>query len=368
MLRWSLPLYWRCWRTPSPEGPERRRAYGFWGVAGAAGGVIGFVLGGLLTSWIGWRWIFFINVPICGAAIAAFRVLVPGRITRPTTRMRLDVPGALMVTAAIGSVIYGLGEAQSDSWTAAPVLGTLCAGPVLLTAFYLYERRSPTPLIPLQLLFRRESVGNVLGILRASAGISSPFLLPLFMQQVWGYSAGRAGVGALPMTIGFAVGARFVPRLRDHFEERPLIAVGFGLMALGGVLVVLAPAHSEYFAAMMPAMFIRSLGQALVIIPVIGFVTDGVPSDERGTVAGLYNTSQQLGSSLGLAAIATIVSAATLSAGSGVLGELHGIRIGFDVSIGLAVLAGVLTLAAMPRRSIQDESALPDELAHGGVM
>ena len=139
-------------------------------------------------------------------------------------------------------------------------------------------------------------------------------------------------------------------------------------MALGGILVILAPAHSEYFAAMMPAMFIRSLGQALVIIPVIGFVTDGVPSDERGAVAGLYNTSQQLGSSLGLAAIATVVSAATISAGSGVLGELHGIRVGFDVSIGLAVLAGVLTLLAMPRRSVDAEGSLPDALAHGGVM
>ena len=346
-----------------PEGRPRQRAYGLWATAGSMGGLVGFLFGGLITSYLGWRWIFFINGPIAALAITGAVFVLP-KVEQRGPRRRLDVPGAISVTFGLALVIYGLGEAQSTSWTSTPTLVALGCAPVLLVGFYFIERRTREPLLPFALLRRRAAVGNLLSVFQQSIGASTAFLAPLFMQQVWGFSAGRAGASTLPLPIGFGIGARLSSRLVARYGGRRLVIIGFTLVAIGCILLARAPTHQSYFETFLPALFIRSFGQGLLVIPIVLSVTSGVQRDDQGIAAGLFNMSQQLGGALGLAAVATVASAAATGAGGGIIGEAHGVRIGFLVAFGLAVSAAIVSTLWLktppPERSVL---VIPDVLS-----
>jgi EmrB/QacA subfamily drug resistance transporter len=344
-----------------PDGRPRQRAYGLWATAGSLGGLVGFLFGGLITSFLGWRWIFFVNGPIAVIAITGAVFVLP-RIEQRGPRRRLDIPGAVSVTLGLALVIYGLGEAQSTSWTSMPTIVSLCCAPLLLITFFVIEHRSPEPLLPLALLRRRAAVGNLLSVFQQSIGASTAFLAPLYMQQVWGFSAGRAGASTLPLPIGFGIGARVSSRLVSRYGGRRLVLVGFSLVAIGCLLLARAPSQQSYFATFMPALLIRSFGQGMLIVPIVLSVTSGIRKDDQGIAAGLYNMSQQLGGALGLATVATIASAAATGVGGGVLGEAHGIRIGFLVALGLALVGGVI---AMVWLQTPDQNAVIVEVAAG---
>jgi EmrB/QacA subfamily drug resistance transporter len=326
-----------------PEGRPRQRAYGLWATAGSLGGLVGFLFGGLITSFLGWRWIFFVNGPIAAIAITG-AVLVLPRIEQRGPRRRLDIPGAVSVTLGLALVIYGLGEAESTSWTSTPTLVALCCAPLLLVAFFVIEHRTPEPLLPLALLRRRAAIGNLLSVFQQSIGASTAFLAPLYMQQVWGFSAGRAGASTLPLPIGFGIGARLSSRLVAKYGGRRLVMVGFIFVAVGCLLLARAPTHQSYYETFLPALLIRSFGQGLVVVPLVLSVTAGIRKEDQGIAAGLYNMSQQLGGALGLATVATVASAAAAGAGGGLLGEAHGIRIGFLVALGLGLTAGIISV------------------------
>lgn len=325
-----------------PDGRPRQRAYGLWATAGSLGGLVGFLFGGLITSFLGWRWIFFVNGPIAALAIAGALFVLPRLEVRGKKR-RLDVPGAVSVTLGLALVIYGLGEAQSTSWTSTPTLVALSLAPLVLAAFLIIEHRTREPLLPLSLLRRRAAVGNLLAVFQQSIGASTAFLAPLFMQQVWGFSALRAGVSTLALPIGYGVGARVSSRSIARFGGRRLVLVGFSIVAAGCALLARAPVHQSYFMTFMPALLMRSFGQGLLIIPIVMSVTSGIPQRDQGIAAGLYNMSQQLGGALGLAAVATVAAAVSSGAGGGLAGEAHGVRYGFLVALGLAVLAALVS-------------------------
>jgi EmrB/QacA subfamily drug resistance transporter len=330
-----------------PEGRPRQRAYGMWATTGSVGGLVGLLCGGVITSLLGWRWIFFINVPVAALAVTGAALVLPKALPDSEPRRRLDVPGAVTVTLGLGLVIYGLGEAQSSSWTATPTVVALVSAPLLLIIFYLLERRTREPLLPLALLRSRAAVADVLAIFQQSAGATTAFLAPLFMQQVWGFSSLRAGVSTLPLPLGFGAGARLSSRLVGHLGARRIILAGFCLVAIGTAWLTQVPEHQSYFSSLAFPLLIRSLGQGLVIVPIALSATAGVRREDHGIAAGLFNMSQQLGGAIGLAAIATVAAAATRSAGGGILGETHGIHIAFLVTLCLPVIAAGISLLVL---------------------
>jgi len=330
-----------------PEGRPRQRAYGMWAVTGSIGGLVGLLLGGVITSLLGWRWIFFVNVPVAALVVTGAAIVLPNTLPDAAPRRRLDVPGAVTVTLGLGLVIYGLGEAQSTSWTSTATLAAFIAAPVLLVVFYLIERRTKEPLLPLGLLRRRSAVANVLAIFQQSAGATTGFLAPLFMQQVWGFSPLRAGLSTLPMPLGFGVGARVASRLVGRLGPRRIIFIGFCLVAVGTAWMTQLPAHQSFFATLAVPLLIRSFGQGLVIVPIALSATAGVRREDQGIAAGLFNMSLQLGGATGLAAIATVAAAATRSGGGGVAGGTHGIHVAFLVTLCLPLIAAGLTLLTL---------------------
>jgi EmrB/QacA subfamily drug resistance transporter len=338
-----------------PEGRARQRAYGMWATAGSLGGLVGFLFGGIITSALGWRWIFFVNGPIALLAITGAVLTIPKHLAPVERRPRLDVPGAVTVTAGLALVIFGLGEAQSTSWTSEPTLIGLTLAPLFILAFVVIEHHTAEPLLPFALLRRRAAVGNLLSVLQQSVGASTAFLAPLLMQQVWGFSAGRTGAATLPLPIGFGIGARVSSRLVPRVGEKRLVGVGFTLVACGCFLLSRVPTHGDYFTTFMPALFLRSFGQGLVVVPVVLIVTSGVEKKDQGIAAGLFNMSQQLGGAIGLAVIATIAAAATSPGPNHIAGEAHGIRVAFLVALGIAVVGATLALTAMKGSSREVE-------------
>jgi MFS family permease len=320
-----------------------------WATTGSIGGLVGLVFGGVLTSLLGWRWIFFINVPVAALAVTGAAIVLPKELPDDRPRRRLDLPGALTVTLGLGLVIYGFGEAQSSSWTSTATLSALAASPVLLVVFYLIERRTKEPLLPLGLLRSRSAVANVLAIFQQSAGATTGFLAPLFMQQIWGFSPIRAGVSTLPMPLGFGIGARISSRVVGRLGSRRIMLIGFALIAAGTAWLTQVPSHQSYFLTLAAPLFVRSLGQGLVIVAIALAATAGVGKEDQGIAAGLFNMAQQLGGALGLAAIATVAAAATRSGGGGVAGGTHGIHVAFLVVLCLPLIAAAVTIFAVKR-------------------
>jgi EmrB/QacA subfamily drug resistance transporter len=332
------------------EGRDRQRAYGMWATAGSVGGLIGLLLGGLITSALGWRWIFFINGPLAVVAITGSLVLLP-RDRSPGRPSRLDLPGALSMTAAVALVIYGLGDAQSAGWASATTIVTLCVPIALLGLFVTFERRSEQPLLPLNLLKRRATVGNVASVLQQSAGGATIFLTPPYLQEVMHYSARLAGIATIPLPLCFAVGSRISSRAVGRIGARPLVIGGFALMAVGLLWLARTPDGASYLTTFLPGLVIRGIGQGMVAVPTIVTVTSGVPETEHGIAAGLYNTSQQLGGALGITAIATVAGAAVTGTATNLVAmEAHGIRVGFFVAFLLALVGGIVGLALPPGR------------------
>ena len=289
-----------------------------WAVTGSIRGLVGFLFGGVITSLLGWRWIFFVNVPVAALVVTGAAIVLPK--TLPDDRTS-STPGCTRRRHGHawprGLVIYGLGEAQSTSWTSTATLAALIAAPVLIVVFYLIERRTKEPLLPLGLLRRRAAVANLLAIFQQSAGATTGFLAPLFMQQVWGFSPLRAGLSTLPMPLGFGVGARVASHLVGRLGPRRLIFAGFCLVAAGTAWMTQLPAHQSYFASLAVPLLIRSFGQGLVIVPIALSATAGVRREDQGIAAGLFNMSLQLGGATGLAAIATVAAAATRDPAAG---------------------------------------------------
>jgi len=231
-----------------PEGPARTRALSLWAAVGSSAGAVGVVLGGLLTTELSWRYVLFINVPIGVTLLAAAAAsLVPSPAGRGWDR--LDLPGALTVTAGVSSLVFGVSQATSQGWGAASVLAALAAAVILLAAFGLIEARSAAPLVPLGILRRRSlAVGNTLMACLGVVMTSGFFFLSLYFQQILGYSALRTGAAIVPMTVLLAAGPLAAKKLLPLFGPRRLTLVGVMLTTAGMAGMSLIPEHHVYLA------------------------------------------------------------------------------------------------------------------------
>src|SRR5215471_2446515 len=295
--------------TTFAEGPPRTRALGVYAAMSIAGGAIGLIGGGLLTTYASWRWVLFVNVPIGAAvALAAPRVLAE----TPRRRGRFDLPGAITGTGGIAALVYGLVSAATSPngvshWGDAKVVASLAAAAVLLAAFAVIETRSPQALLPVRLLRDRDRTGAYLSY--AGVGIfifGMFFFLTVFMQAVWGYSALRTGVAYLPFTAALFLGAGAVAQLVPKIGARPLLLAGSAAATGGLFWLSRISEHDSYASAVLGPTLVIGAGAALLFVTLSLVALNRVPEADSGVASSLLNTGQQAGGSIGLAVLGTV--------------------------------------------------------------
>jgi EmrB/QacA subfamily drug resistance transporter len=294
--------------TTTFHGPDRHRALGVWAAIGGGGAAAGVLVGGLLVSGPGWQWVFYVNVPI-GVLVA---LLAPTLIAAaPRQPGRVDVPGALLVTAASGALIYGLVTTGDGGWLAA-----IGAAAVLYAAFVIVELRSPAPLVQLSLLARRPMMAGLATMLTASALlISGFFLCSLLLQRVLGLSALRTGLVFLPVAVATVVGAHLGARLVSRFGPRPLAVAGFAVAAGGFALLARVDAGADAWTAILPGFVLAAAGLGAGFVTATTTALTSVDGHHAGMASGTVNTAHELGAALGVAVVSAIAGA-SIDAGS----------------------------------------------------
>jgi hypothetical protein len=294
-----------------PEGAERNKALGIWGGAGALGGTVGLLAGGVLTTYVGWQYIFFFNVPIGAAALAlAPKVMPESRVS--SGPRRYDIFGAVSITAALLMFVYAISQAPQAGWAATQTVAMLAAGAVLLALFLVVETRAAAPLLPLP-LFRVSSVAgsNAVGFLLGMSWTTFVFLGTLYMQQVLGFSALTAGVAwTMASVTSFAFAAAGLSQ-RMVTRTSAKLTMTFGMLLIGGSIVwaAQAPASGNFWHDLAGPFFVGGVGTAFAFVPVSIGALAGVTGRDAGVASGLLNTSQNLGGAIGVAVTSSIAAA-----------------------------------------------------------
>ncbi|WP_328886669.1 MFS transporter [Streptomyces sp. NBC_00316] len=295
--------------TTFPEGPERNRAFGVFAAVSAGGGAIGLLAGGMLTEWLDWRWVFFVNVPI-GVLIA---VLAPLYITESQRHPgRFDVSGALASTLGMASLVYGFIRASEEGWRDSLTLGSFAAAVILLAAFVLIEMRAKEPITPLRLFADRNRSGTYLVMLSlAAAMLGMFFFIVLFVQNVLGYSPIAAGLAFLPVTVAIIAGAGLSQRLLPVLGPKPFMITGSALTGTGLFWQTFISPDSSYVSGVLGPMLLFGFGMGLNFVTLTLTAVSGVAQHEAGAASGLLNASQQVGGSLGLSILVTVFGTAS---------------------------------------------------------
>ena len=298
--------------TTFTEGKARNHAIGMWSAVAGAGGAAGAILGGVLTSWLSWRWVFFVNVPIgVLAIIAALRLLPESR--RLDADRSLDIAGAVTVTAGLSALVYAIVGTDTHSWGSTDTLIPLAISGVLIATFLFIESRvAKAPLMPLSLFKSRSlSVANGVMALLGVVFFSMWYFLTLYLQLVHGYSPIKAGVLFFPMGLTIIAGAQTAARLVTDWGPRRVLMMGLALTTGGFFWLAQLSASSSYGTGVLPASLLTTFGAGLCFTPLAAAATSGVPPQLAGLASGVLNTSRQIGGSLGLAALATLATAHT---------------------------------------------------------
>jgi EmrB/QacA subfamily drug resistance transporter len=329
--------------TTFSEGRERQRALGFWGAVSGVAGASGVFFGGVLSEGPGWRWVLFVNIPVCLAVIAsAYRLL--GDDARRTVRGGFDLAGAVLITAGMLMLIFAVVRAPESGWGSARTLGELATAGLLLAAFVVNERRQRHPLFPFAILrVKGLAAADATQLLAFAGFVSMFFFLTLLMQNVLGFSPIQSGAAYLPVTAGIVVAAGLSTVLTPRIGSRLILVAGCILAAAGMFQLARAGIDASYRTDLLPGLVVLSLGLGAVFVTATAAANAGVRPDQAGLAAGLLNSSLQLGSALGLATLSAVATARTgdlLGAGQPPVEALAG---GFQRAL---LVAGFLVLAA----------------------
>jgi EmrB/QacA subfamily drug resistance transporter len=350
------------------EQRARARALGVWSAVAAGGGAAGALIGGVLTQYLSWRWILFVNVPI-GVVLFLFARLYLPESRAEAARRRLDVAGSLTVTAGLLVLVYTIVHTDKVSWTSPSTLVSGVISLVLLGTFvYIEARVADHPLVPLRLFRSRAVTGaNLVMFTFGAAMFAMWFFLSLYLQQVLGYDPVVTGLSFVPQTLAIAIGATAAGRLAPRYGPRPVMMTG-AFMAAGGLfwLSRIQPGDN-YWTGACGGGILATLGMGLAFTPVALAATGGVRPDEAGLASGLVNSSRQIGASLGLAVLSTVVAThiSTLLAGRSVTpevrnaAEIAGYARGFLIASLIAVAGGLLSFL-IPRK-VAPAAALPPQ-------
>ncbi|MFD4691650.1 MFS transporter [Streptomyces sp. NPDC058463] len=295
--------------TTFPEGPERNRAFGVFAAVSAGGGAIGLLTGGMLTEWLDWRWVLFVNVPI-GVLIA---VLAPMYINESEKHPgRFDISGALTSTLGMASLVYGFIRASESGWRDTLTLSSFGAAVVLLAAFVLIESRAREPITPLRMFADRNRSGTYMIMLSLAAAMFGMFFfIVLFVQNVLDYSPIESGLAFLPVTVAIIMGAGLSQRLLPVLGPKPFMVTGSAITGIGLFWQTLISPDSSYVGGVLGPMFLFGFGMGLNFVTLTLTAVSGVAQHEAGAASSLLNASQQVGGSLGLSILVTVFGTAS---------------------------------------------------------
>lgn len=332
-----------------PEGAARARAIATWTAVGAGGGAAGGLVGGVLVDVLDWRWVLLINVPVGAVVLAGALARLPE--SRAGDGRRLDLPGAVLVTAGLATLAYGISQTEARGWTAGATLAPLAAGLLLVALFLLVEARTASPLMPLGLLrLRSVASANAAMFVSGSAMFCMWFFMTLYAQNVLGYSPLEAGLALVPSSLAVVLGSKLAPRLMRSAGARTVAVLGSLVAAAGFGWQSTMSAHGPYVTTIMIPGVLMMLGAGLAATPLASLATSGAAPGEAGLVSGLINTSRTMGGSLGLAVMSTI--AATRTGGEDTPAALtDGYALVFRISTAVLLAGAVLMLTWLPRGS-----------------
>src|SRR6266568_3716153 len=332
------------------EPAERAKAMGVFGFVAAGGGSIGVLLGGVLTSALNWHWIFLVNLPIGVAVFALCLVLLPAS-RGPASATRLDVAGAVTVTASLMLAVFVIVNGNEAGWMSAQTIGLLAAAAALLAIFLGIEARVRAPLMPLSLFrLRNVATANVVGVLWAAAMFAWFFLSALYLQLVLGYSPLQVGLAFLPANLIMAVfSVGISAKLVIRFGIRPPLATGLLLAGFGLLLFVRAPLDGNFLVDVLPSMLLLGVGAGMAFNPMLLAAMSDVEPQQSGLASGLVNTSFMMGGALGLAVLASIAAARTNSLSASGDGHLAALNGGYHAAflVGALFAAGAASIGAV---------------------
>ena len=329
--------------TTFREGKDRDTAFGAWGAISGVAAAAGVFFGGVLAQGPGWRWVFFINPPICVLVIAGALALLANDRGARNPASTFDTHGAVLITGGVSLLVYSLVRAPVVGWGSAQTILTLTGSAILVAAFALNELRSRNPLVPLAILRVKGLVAADLTQLIAFSGFFSLFFYAtLYMQEILRYSPLKAGAAYLPITAGFAVAGGMASQLVTRIGTRPVVVAGCLIAGAGIYYVSRVPLHGSYVSDLLPGFLVMSLGAGSVFVSVAAAANAGVPSDKAGLAAGLLNSSQQIGSALGLA----ILSAVAITRTNDLLAAQVSHFVAADAGYHRALLVGSILMTA----------------------
>jgi EmrB/QacA subfamily drug resistance transporter len=292
--------------TTFSEGADRNKALGIWGALGGSGAAVGVLLGGILTKYAGWEWIFFVNVPVGVLVLALTRPIVP-ESRADLGHRRFDVPGAVGVTSGLALLVYAISKAPDVGWGTGRTIGLLALSAVILAGFVLWELRVKAPLTPFSVFrIRSLTAANVVGLMLGAVIYANFFILTLYVQQILGWSALRTGLTFLATAGTAVIWAGVAQALVTKVGPRPVMTIGLVILA-GSVLgYTRLPLHGHYWPDLLPLYLTFSIGMVFGFVPVSIAAFIGVPHHLAGLASGLMNTSQQVGGAIGVAVASTI--------------------------------------------------------------
>jgi EmrB/QacA subfamily drug resistance transporter len=357
--------------TTFAEGRQRNLALGIYGAASGSGAAAGVLLGGVLTSYLSWSWIFFINVPVGVAAIALTPLLL--RESRADLPHRhFDVPGAASITGGLMLLVYATTRATTDGWGAASTLALFGGAVALVFAFIAIELRSRSPLLPLRIFRSRTLTGaNVAMTIVGAVTFSEFFLLTLYLQDVLHYSAVESGVAFVGFALTVVIVSNVAQLVVGRLGVRPALTAGLLTSALSVAWLTRLPVEGHYFWDLFPAFVLGGAGLGLSFVPVTIAGLAGVERSDAGVASGLINTSRQIGGAIGIAAVSAVAATSTrdyvsahsgLTVSSGIALD-HGFQTGLYVLTGLLLAAAVIVIALIRPAPAKPEASAADEHA-----
>jgi len=341
--------------TTFAEGRDRNVALGIYGAASGSGAAAGVLLGGVITSYLGWSWIFFVNVPVGLAAIALTPFLL--RDSRAELPHRhFDLAGAATVTGGLIVLVYGLTRATTDGWGSPVTLGLLAAAAALVAAFVAVESRSRSPLLPLRIFrLRTLSAANGAMAIVGAVAFSEFFVLTLYLQDVLHYSAVQSGVAFSAFALTVVLASNVAQAVVGRVGVRPTLMAGLALSTISVALLTQLPVDGHYFWDLFPAFVLGGAGMGFSFVPVTIASLSGVDRADAGVASGLVNTSRQIGGAIGLAAVSTIAASASSSyaqahslAVSSAAARVNGYQTSLVV-LGALLVAGIVIVAVFLR-------------------
>jgi EmrB/QacA subfamily drug resistance transporter len=348
--------------TTFAEGAERAKALGVWAAIAIGGSAVGLIVGGALTQFFSWPWVFFINVPV-GIAVFFLSLRFVPESKDELAHRSFDVAGAVTVTGGLMTLVYAIVQAQEKGWTSAQTIGTFVLAAVLLVSFVVIELRAKAPLVRLSIFRTRSLTAANITMFLVGAGLFAMFFFnSLYLQRVLGYGPLDAGLAFLPFTGGIILSAGFASKYAPSVGVRPIAIGGMIVTAAGMLLLTQLPVDGTYVTNVLPALVLVSLGLGCVFVPLTLVATTGLVNEDQGLASGLFNTSQQIGGALGLAILATFAASRTSSV-SGVSTN-QALVDGFHVAFlggAIFVLGALVAFVSLLRR--RDVEAIEAEAA-----